>query len=700
MTSRLSPWTWTLVLVLWLCRHGAWAADAHPLVDRAFFAALDPACKGTAEARKLGTANPPDLDAATAALAAYYRSRKFPAFSSEVKESAPGAADRVVAGRIGNRTFPKGEVAWGTDVDMRSICFGDLAAAWTKSKKGVYLKTFSRLLRSWVAQVPCPGHKVEHEHWSTLETAVRMGRFWPDAFQAFVTAPQWSDGDLVLMIASMLEQAAFLDKYHSTGSNWLVNEGLGIYSVGLLFPEFTPAKAWRKSALSYLETELAREVLADGAWSELAPGYGNWNSNNIVRALERAKACGRTEELPKGFTDKIAQTYTWPILMMAPDGRIPRLNDCGGWLNVEEVGIWRQPLFPENPILSWVAKQRKGAAPPFSQYLPASGFSVMRSGWDRDATYLCFQVGPMGSSWHAHQDKLQLLLWVGGREMLMDNGGGPYPVGPQRNYSRSADSHNTVLVDGGGQARVRNRGKEEDYEDVAAGPVNLVAGDPATPAPIFVSTTAVDYACAWYQDGFQPSRDGANGSDTAPRPAVHRREVAFLKPFTTVVVDTLTSRDGRPHAYEARWHLPITTWKEDATSHATTTLWSDGPNLAIVPLVNDGLTVFQDSKKLQPEVLGWTCEQGKWLPALTVRHRRDGPGTQRFVTLFQVLPPDTKPQEITVTKEQDGDLRANFTDGGTITVSGLGEAPGFRVACGGARGSQRATVGPPPKSRK
>ena len=691
--------TWQVLVIALLTSSIAHVAaeERVDLVNGAFFALLDPACKGTAAARKLGTATPPDLDAATASLAAYYRSRKFPLFSPDLRESPAGAADRVVAGRIGNRTFGKGEIAWGMDVDTRSLAFGDLAAAWTKSKKAVYAKTFRRLLRSWITQVPCPGRRVDHGHWTTLETAIRMGRSWPDAFQAFVTAPQVTDEDLVLMIASMVQQATFLDQYHSTGSNWLVNEGLGIYSVGLLFPEFSPAKGWRKSALSYLETELSREVLADGAWSELAPGYGNWNSNNIVRALERAKACGRTEEIPKGFADKIAQTYTWPIMLMAPDGRIPRLNDCTGWLNVEEVGAWRQPSFPDHPILSWVTKQRKGPAPPVSQYLPASGFSVMRSGWERDATYLCFQVGPMGSSWHAHQDKLQLLLWVGGREMLMDNGGGPYAPGPQRNYSRSADSHNTVLVDGGGQARVRNRGKEEDYEDVAAGPVNMVAGDPATPAPIFVTTATADYACAWYQDGFQPSRDGANGSDSAPRPAVHRREVAFLKPFTTVVVDTLTATDGKPHTYEARWHLPVTTWKEDPTSHATTTLWNDGPNLTIVPLTPDGLTVSHDSKKLQPEVLGWTYDQGKWLPALTVRHRRAGPDRQRLVTLFQVLPSGTPPQEVTITTEQDGDVRARFTDGGTVTVSGLSDKPGFRVACSGARGSVKATVGPPAK---
>ena len=45
-----------------------------------------------------------------------------------------------------------------------------------------------------------------------------------------------------------------------------------------------------------------------------------------------------------------------------------------------------------------------------SHAFPYSGHYVMRSGWDKDATYLLFDAGPFGAG-HQHEDKLHFVLW-------------------------------------------------------------------------------------------------------------------------------------------------------------------------------------------------------------------------------------------------------------------------------------------------
>ena len=46
--------------------------------------------------------------------------------------------------------------------------------------------------------------------------------------------------------------------------------------------------------------------------------------------------------------------------------------------------------------------------------------SSMRSGWETNANYLMCDAGPVGYR-HAHQDKLNLVVWAYGRQILFDS---------------------------------------------------------------------------------------------------------------------------------------------------------------------------------------------------------------------------------------------------------------------------------------
>lgn len=676
--------------------------EGGPLTKADFIALLDANNPAVAEIRRLGTGDKGDngdVEAAGKAFVSYLRSRKAAVLDNRLEFNAK-RADDAVAGRIGGKTYPDGKINWHenrTEI-VRTEMWSDFAAGYRKGKTS-YADAFERQFRQWRQQMPLPKTKPAQGALNTLNVGVRLGRSWTDAYQVFTKASQVHDDVLLEMTISMCEQARYLVKNHSLGTNWLVNEMLGLYSVGALLPELSPAPAWRKLALEMLDKNVAKELLPDGAWSELAPGYGNWNSNNIMRVLDRARDAGFANELPTTLSNRIDKSYAWIFGLMTPDGRIPRLNDCTSWMKCDS-RLARSLLksFPENPILIWAAKNRLGTAPPASVFLPESGFILMRTGWEADATYVLFDVGPMGSSWHAHQDKLQVVLWSGSRELLMDNGGGPYDENPRRIWSRASDSHNTIMVDGCGQARWRNRGRDGDEENELS--VDLVPGDPATPTPLFATTPTWDYGCGWYVDAYMRSGRG-DGAERGPRPASHRREVALVKPDIIVVVDTLESLDSKPHVYESRWNLPTIGRRLDPTSDSIVTTWDKGPNLAIIPMVRDGLVVKHDSGVLKPEVLGWNYDNNRWLPALTIRHTAPAANSQRFVTLFKVLKTGENAEAITVTSKSEETYEAAIANGSTVTVKlGRGGKPGMSISIAGDPAGEKSYDIEVPKKMK
>ena len=80
----------------------------------------------------------------------------------------------------------------------------------------------------------------------------------------------------------------------------------------------------------------------------------------------------------------------------------------------------------------------------------------MRTDWTPDATYLAFDVGPLGMG-HWHQDKLSFVLWKGNECLVFDDGGGQYEDSRRRRYGLSGYDHNTLLVDGLAQNRLNPR---------------------------------------------------------------------------------------------------------------------------------------------------------------------------------------------------------------------------------------------------
>ena len=677
------------------------------LSDRDLLELMDLSRPELAQVRR--AADSGDAAAAIKALAAYYRHRRTVKWWFDPQRRDPAnvkpdlrRTDDMVAGNftIIYRRFPfRGGVEdWHinptagqpnqTDEWLWSLnrmgYWKDFGEAWWKTGESKYAEIWVRQLRSWARAMPMPNMMDEAggSGWRGIEAGLRAAESWPQAWHRFLSAPEFTDADLILMLKCFAEHGRYLEEHRVPNpelpaSNHYLLAWSGLYTVGVIFPELKAAAQWRHDGADRLIAALRSGLLSDGGWYEFAPGYHLWVLEKALDAYRLARLEGDEQRFPASFLSLIQHGYEWAVKLTAPDRTLPKVNDSGA---EERMNLRPEiaRLFPESSLLQWAAnlnatKSGVGmvAAPTWrSVFLESSGYSIMRSGWGRADNYACFDLGRLGG-WHGHQDKLSLMIWARGRELLFDGGGGTYDKSDYRKYGQATESHNTVMVDRLNQNRIF-----VPYVD----PIGL--DDPATPAPVFVTQPDWDYASGWFVGGYGPDQK---------RIARHGREVAMVQGEFFLVHDTLTPADGAPHEYEARWHLKTTKWTHEKSIAGTVTHDKEKANLLVVPLAAAGLQVREDSAVKSPQLLGWDVERDRDpAPALTVRHTRAGTGPQHFVTLLWPLAVGATNPIRAVQRESDTRWSVGFYSGRILQVEiAATDGNGFSVVDFSPSGERR-----------
>ncbi len=517
---------------------------------------------------------------------------------------------------------------------------------------------FCRQLLDWIDQTdPPPDCQCVGSAWRTIEAGIRLHGSWPLAFAAFRSAPEFTDEAICLMLASMLRQARHLaahlpQSYNAEGmgsngrrlSNWQMIELCGLHAFATLFPEFHEAEAMRRDAARLMGEALRLQILPDGMQNELSPDYHGVVFGCAATLYKLASRQNRLHELPDDFAPLLRKASLAVVALTAPNLTQPRTNDC---YTIHAARLLRgmPELFPEDSEILWAVTDRKEGAPPAgalaSRFLPYAGFAAMRSGWDADATYCCFDVGPLGKG-HIHQDKLNIIVYKGGEELLFDDGGGPYDVSDQRKLAVSAAGHNIALVDGLGQTRTQ--------------PLSVDAPIDAG----WISTPELDRARATYDGPFGP--DGA-------KPARHTREMQFLKPDFFCVTDDLESRDGLLHDYELLFHLDtVAVHQVPDRPGAVLSDFGAGRryDILIQPLLPEGVETTCVVGQREPRLLGWYVGRNDKdvHPAATVVMKVSARPVFRFATLLcPVMKGESLPEVV-----PQGEKRFSIVFHGRTTV--------------------------------
>ncbi|MFV0400789.1 MAG: alginate lyase family protein [Oscillospiraceae bacterium] len=486
-----------------------------------------------------------------------------------------------------------------------------LAHTYRCTKKDAIPRCVAEQFKSWVGQAVAPGDISGGETlcWRTIECGIRMGANWPYVLHAFGRTEHFTDDILVDWYKSVCEHGYRLREWHRKG-NWLIMEMNGLAHIGILCPVLKKAGEWLYYALEKLDQELDIQIYPDGFQSELATGYHDVVIRNYQRLIRTATAYGVS--LPESFLPRLEKMTDIFLELMKPNGRLPDIND--GTDRMAAVVLEpKLELFPAREDFRWAVSEKKEGHPPTytSVALPYSGIMVMREGWEDNSSWALFDAAPFGTG-HQHEDKLSLLLFACGRDLLVEGGNYAYDSSEMRRYVLSTRAHNTVQVDGMGQ----NRRKyylwhDEDIQKESGMSYHIGEN--------------FDFAEGTYDEGYGPD---------AERIAVHSRSVYFLKkppaalrPFF-LVADRLSSE--LPRYYELLWHLGE---DEAAVSGAGVS----APNLTILHSGEE--SGFQLVRGLTcPEYQGWasssTGKQGDYYPVYALKQWLEAASCRNITLLY------------------------------------------------------------------
>lgn len=638
--------------------------------------------------------------AARKAFAAYLRSRKnvnwqkwttpeMPRdLNPKIQESADLAAEGKLQGGLVKLVypFPNGDVDWRFDATTevpgnapnhewtwqlnRMSFWVDMALAYRASKDEKYPKAFIKQMHAWIKQCPIPSRAENgpRSPWRTIEAGIRPAWNWPAPLFGFLHSPSMSDFDLVAFVGAFMDHANYLHTFH-TRLNWLTMEMNGLYSVGVLFPEFKNAKEWRNYAVTRLAEEAQSQFLADGAHKELSTGYQNVAIDNIARIPEVAQWNNLMSELPPTYMTPLEKAYEWQMNLSLPDRGLPKMNDS--WpTNVPAVLKKALVFFPNRADFKWFASKGAEGTPPAktSMFLDWSGLAAMRSGWEPDANYLFYRPGPIGAG-HCHQDALTINVASYGRLLIFSSEGGSYEKSKWRDWAVSSYAQNVVIVDGLAQCRPLSNDPMKDPNMVAQKPLDAK----------WESTPVYDFATGIYDQGYAKGNQGVWKKETQRLFVTHQRDVLFLKPDMFIVADRLTPQDAAAHSYQARWHMYPTNTKIDPETKILVTTDADKPNLAIVPLLAKGLNVTSATAQEEPEILGWDVRKDlvpPRTPTTTLLHTVSGEGAQYLLTLFIPLKAgEANPVSKVEAGSAKNSAKVVFSDGRSLLITmheGLG----------------------------
>ena len=474
-----------------------------------------------------------------------------------------------------------------------------LALAYEQTKDEKYAAACAGLLADWIAKNPPPVVADSFPPvWPAWSGAVARLGSWLDCFSFFLHSPSFSDRLWLDIIKSMLTQMRYIRMRPTWDQSWILSMGCQSL-IGLLLPELKESKAWVKEGLQRLEELYQEWFYPDGASTFTAMDYHmafyRW-FDGVVRLMLTS---GMTP--PAWLKQAVEKMLRFIAYTVKPNGEVPMVSDT--WRE-DVADILRADASVLNlPDVFYIATAGKeGAAPAdTSCEFPHVGYYIMRSGWDQDAQYLLFDVGPFGHGGHGHQDKLNIIVHAYGRTLIADPGVGSYrdmALGPNsfRRYSTTTRSHNTITVEWKDQLELNGRIEE-------------------LPGNRWVSTAEYDFASSVYTKGYGDYHwEELHPRDTfEPLRIVHRRKIFFVKGEYWILSDLLQGEGT--HEYESTFQFPPGLASFDPRTKAAWTADPDAANIMIIPAIEGQLSVRIVEGERDP-LLGWVSyEYGDASPA-------------------------------------------------------------------------------------
>lgn len=344
-------------------------------------------------------------------------------------------------------------------------------------------------------------------------------------------------------------------------------------TVATNFPEYKKSTEWLAYSIETMIESMKDQVYADGVQTELTSHYHNVSLANFE--LFKDICDNADQELPEFFNRTIEDMYSYIAHVVRPNGF--RILNNDGDLGSDRDRILKGAKIYNKP--SWeyiITNGQSGTKPPDgpSYFYAWAGQLISRSGFDADAHWSFFDVGPWGSG-HQHNDRLHMSIFAFGRYLLVDAGRFAYTGEVARKfrpYARGSAGHNLLLIDGKGQGPGPRHAKEplgENYFKIA---------------------DDFDYASNSF-DRFI-DMDGE---------AQHTRSVFYVRGEFWVVVDRI--KTSKPRKIDALWHWhPECTIEKEGQIVKTS---NKRGNLAVIPVGGQKFDIKFVKGQEEPDIQGW-----------------------------------------------------------------------------------------------
>jgi hypothetical protein len=504
---------------------------------------------------------------------------------------------------------PEDDIEWAWALN-RHYPVNGLLSAWYETGNPVYAKYIDNFIRDWIIQSwPYPAKKSSTAMWRGLEVSFRV-KTWAQVFYGFKNNDYISPATKLLILSSLPDHAHYARNFHAQ-NNWLTMEISGLATVATAWPEFKKSGEWLDYAIATMTESMKKQVYPDGAQTELTSSYHTVALHNFE--LFKQLCDGARKQLPGFFNETLEKMYNYLAYTIRPDG-YGLLNNDADLIHNRNMILKAAGYYNRDDWKYIVSNGETGKSPHAgpSFVFPWAGHLISRSGYDPDAQWLFFDMGPWGSG-HQHNDKLHLSVFAYGRDLLVDCGRFAYRgevASKFRKYATGSQSHNVLLVDAKGQ-----------------GPGPLETKEPIPESLYRISDK---------NDSGSGSFSNFTGLDGYCK---HTRTVYYERGDFWVVIDRMET--DRPRKIEALWH-----WNPDCKVQieGNNVLTSNNRgNLQIVPAGSQKWDIKMVKGQEAPEIQGWySKEYNTYEPCPTAVYSTH---IDSAVTLVWVLFPSEKAEK-------------------------------------------------------
>jgi hypothetical protein len=471
---------------------------------------------------------------------------------------------------------PEDDIEWAWALN-RHYPTGNLLDAYFKTGNPKYAQYIDQFTKDWIiSSWPYPAKKSSTAMWRGLEVSFRA-KTWSRVFFELWNTKLISPATRLLILSSLPDHAHYARNFHAQG-NWLTMEISGLATVAASWPELKESKAWMDYAIQTMVASMKDQIYPDGVQTELTSSYHFVALSNFKLFADICKK--NKVSLPEYYTKTLEDMYNYLALTIRPDG-FGLLNNDADLMNNRERVLQAASEYNRKDWEYIVSNGKSGVRPDSgpSYVFPYAGQLVSRSGFDADAQWSFFDIGPWGSG-HQHNDKLHLSVFAYGRDLLVDAGRFAYRgevANKFRKYAVGSASHNVILVDGNGQAD----------------------GPKVTEAPLAKNLYAITREYD-YGSGIFEKFSGVAGQFS------HTRSVIYVRGKFWVVADQL--KTDRPRNIETLWHWhPANLVQVQKSGIVTTT--NERGNLAIIPVSTSDWKVSEVKGQETPNIQGWYSKE-------------------------------------------------------------------------------------------